>query len=127
MYVRLGFSVAIHTDPEILLIDEVLAVDATDFQHKCLQQIRALKRRGAAIVLVSHSLSEIETHCDRAIWIQDGKIVADGRSIAVADEYRTAVNRQIYRADADHSSAQETSAASNRWGTQDAAIAEFSS
>ncbi len=123
MYVRLGFSVAIHTDPEILLVDEVLAVGDQDFQHKCLQQIRALKRRGVTIVLVSHSLSEIETHCDRAIWIQDGKVVADGRSITVADQYRSAVNRQIYRADADEPSAREASTAANRWGTQDATIA----
>jgi lipopolysaccharide transport system ATP-binding protein len=120
MYVRLGFSVAIHTDPEILLVDEVLAVGDQDFQHKCLRQIQELRRSGVTIILVSHSLDQIETQCDRAIWIQDGHIVADGQSVAVVDQYRSLTNRRLYAQDVEELSAEPED--SNRWGTREAEL-----
>jgi len=120
MYVRLGFSVAIHTDPEILLVDEVLAVGDQDFQYKCLRQIQELRRTGVTIILVSHSLDQIETQCDRAIWIQDGHIVADGRSVATVDQYRSFTNRRLYAQEAERLDAEPEE--SNRWGTREAVL-----
>ncbi|MBN1487947.1 MAG: ABC transporter ATP-binding protein, partial [Anaerolineae bacterium] len=68
MYVRLGFSVAIHTKPEILLVDEVLSVGDANFQHKCMEQIAQLRNSGVTIVLVSHSLETIQSFCEHVIW-----------------------------------------------------------
>ncbi len=79
MYMRLAFSVAINVDADILLIDEILAVGDANFQIKCFNRLRKIKREGVTIVLVSHSLQQIEQICDRTIWIQDGHIREDGR------------------------------------------------
>ena len=78
MYVRLGFSVAVHTDPEVLLIDEVLAVGDQNFQHKCLDRILEMKQRGVTICFVSHGLGSVRQLCSRAVWLNDGVIRADG-------------------------------------------------
>jgi len=78
MYVRLGFSVAAHTDPEILLIDEVLAVGDQNFQHKCLEHILEVQRRGVTICFVSHDLGSIRRLCNSAIWLDDGRVQAAG-------------------------------------------------
>ncbi|MEZ4611088.1 MAG: ABC transporter ATP-binding protein [Caldilineaceae bacterium] len=72
MYVRLGFSVAIHTDPDVLIVDEVLTVGDQVFQQKCLERIYDMKRAGVAIILVSHSLADVQRLCDRAIWLTRG-------------------------------------------------------
>jgi ABC-type polysaccharide/polyol phosphate transport system ATPase subunit len=72
MYVRLGFSVAVHTDPEILLIDETLAVGDQNFQAKCMERMAELRRRGVTIVLVSHDLTAVRDFCSRVGWMQDG-------------------------------------------------------
>ena len=87
MIARLGFSVAAHLDPEILLIDEVLAVGDLYFQAKCREQINAFKRRQVTIVLVSHSTEEIRRICDRVIWLQGGKLVDDGQPNHILDRY----------------------------------------
>lgn len=78
MYVRLGFSIAIHAEPEVLLIDEVLAVGDHSFQNKCLDSIRELRRQGVTVLLVSHELEKIRGMCDRALWIEHGQVQAIG-------------------------------------------------
>jgi len=78
MYVRLGFSVAVHTDPEILLVDEVLAVGDQNFAHKCLERIMEMQRQGITICFVSHGLGEVRRLCSRAVWLDDGMVQAAG-------------------------------------------------
>jgi len=75
---RLAFSVAINVNAEILLIDEILAVGDSNFQAKCFNRLREIKAHGTTIVIVSHSLSQIEQICDRTIWLQDGLIAEEG-------------------------------------------------
>jgi len=87
MYVRLGFSVAVHTDPEILLVDEVLAVGDANFQRKCMDRIATLRRSGVTIVLVSHGLETIQSLCDYAIWFDRGEIQYEGQSTDVVMAY----------------------------------------
>lgn len=87
MYMRLGFSIAIHIDPEVLLIDEVLAVGDEAFVHKCLDKIAAFKRRGKTILLVSHSLESVRRLCDRVVWMNNGKVEASGDPPRVIDAY----------------------------------------
>jgi hypothetical protein len=87
MYVRLGFSVAVHTDPEILLVDEVLTVGDAAFQRKCLDRIDHLRQQGVTILLVSHSAETVRNVCSRALWLDDGRLVADGSVEAVVARY----------------------------------------
>ena len=91
MVARLGFSVAAHIDPEILLIDEVLAVGDLGFQAKCLGRLLEFKKRKVTIVLVSHSLDTVGRFCDRAIWLDEGRIAGDGEPASVIRRYREAV------------------------------------
>jgi ABC-2 type transport system ATP-binding protein len=78
MFLRLAFAVAVHTDPDIFLVDEILAVGDEPFQKKCLARIRELKAEGKALVIVSHDLNMIEKLCDRAILLERGHVVLDG-------------------------------------------------
>ena len=78
MYMRLGFAVAIHVDPDILLVDEVLAVGDEGFTHKCLDKFGEFKRRGKTILLVTHSLQLVERFCDEALWLDSGRIRGAG-------------------------------------------------
>ena len=82
MYMRLGFAVAIHVDPDVLLVDEVLAVGDEGFTHKCLDKFAEFKRRGKTILLVTHSLGLVERFCDEALWMDGGAMKAHGRSQA---------------------------------------------
>jgi ABC-type polysaccharide/polyol phosphate transport system ATPase subunit len=91
MQVRLGFAVAVHTEPEILLIDEVLAVGDAGFKTKCYQKIRELKDIGTTVVLVSHDLSQIKNLSDRAILLTKGMVVKAGEVDSVIDAYYQAV------------------------------------
>ena len=91
MVARLGFSVAVHLDPEVLLIDEVLAVGDLRFQAKCREKLEEFKRRRVTIVLVSHSLSEVRGFCERVIWLKDGKISGDSEPDAVIPRYEAAM------------------------------------
>jgi ABC-type multidrug transport system ATPase subunit len=91
MYVRLGFAVAIHTDPEILLVDEVLAVGDEAFQHRCLRRIEEFLARGKTLVLVSHSLELVEQFADEVLWLESGRKRLQGSPRRVADAYRHAV------------------------------------
>ena len=87
MYMRLAFSVAISVDADILLIDEILAVGDTNFQAKCFNKLREIKASGVTIIMVSHDSNMIERFCDRAIWLNDGKIVEQGKTTQVVDAY----------------------------------------
>jgi len=78
MYVRLAFAVAVHVDPDILLVDEVLAVGDEPFQRKCMDRIRGFQHEGRTIVIVSHSLDQVAELCDRAIALESGVVIADG-------------------------------------------------
>jgi ABC-type polysaccharide/polyol phosphate transport system ATPase subunit len=88
MYTRLGFSIAVHLEPEILLIDEVLAVGDEQFRQKCLQRIGELRRRGTTIVLVSHQMEMIEQMCDRVCLLVRGRMEAEGDPANVVVRYR---------------------------------------
>jgi len=87
MYMRLGFAVAIHVDPDVLLVDEVLAVGDEGFTHKCLDKFAEFKRRGKTILLVTHSLGLVERFCDDAVWLDHGKLLADGDPKRVIGAY----------------------------------------
>ncbi|AYG04277.1 ABC transporter ATP-binding protein [Gryllotalpicola protaetiae] len=89
MYVRLAFAVAVHTDPDILLVDEVLAVGDEAFQRKCLDKIRAFQREGRTIVLVTHNLGQVMELCDRAVLLNQGSVVIDGDPHAAVEQFRT--------------------------------------
>jgi lipopolysaccharide transport system ATP-binding protein len=91
MLARLGFSVAAHLDPEILLIDEVLAVGDMRFQTKCRERLHRFKQAQVTIVLVSHSLGQVQEFCDRVIWLKDGKLAADGEPGSVIRRYEEAM------------------------------------
>jgi ABC-type polysaccharide/polyol phosphate transport system ATPase subunit len=88
MYVRLGFSVAVHTDPQILLVDEVLSVGDEAFSHRCLRKIEEFLASGRTLLLVSHDLGLVEEVCDRAIWLESGRVVREGSPRQIADAYR---------------------------------------
>lgn len=87
MYMRLAFSVAINVDADILLVDEILAVGDAAFQAKCFNKLREIKAKGTTIVIVSHSLGQIEQICDRSIWIHRGKIRLEGKPRDVHPAY----------------------------------------
>src|SRR6266478_2489219 len=87
MYLRLGFSIAAHLDPDILLLDEVLAVGDAAFQTKCFDRISELRRAGRTMVLVSHDLAALARNCDRAILLEHGQIAMTGSPRMVIDEY----------------------------------------
>jgi ABC-type polysaccharide/polyol phosphate transport system ATPase subunit len=91
MYMRLGFAVAIHVDPEVLLIDEVLAVGDEAFTRKCLDKISELRRRGKTILFVTHSLGLVEKMCDDVLWLNHGRTRGRGDPKRVVDEYLTYV------------------------------------
>ena len=129
MYVRLGFSVAVHTDPEILIVDEVLAVGDEAFSHKCLKKIESFLARDKTLVLVSHSLALIEEICDRAVWLEKGTLRAEGHPRRVVDAYRQAVaedegrgHRQAKEAREEHPEAAKASG-----GGEDAGAGETDS
>ena len=91
MYMRLGFAVAIHVDPDVLLVDEVLAVGDEGFTHKCLDKFAEFKRRGKTILLVTHALSLVERFCDEALWLDGGTNRGSGDPKRIVDAYITAV------------------------------------
>ena len=112
MYMRLGFAVAIHVDPDVLLVDEVLAVGDEGFTHKCLDKFAEFKRRGKTILLVTHALGLVERFCDEALWMDGGQLKGLGDPKRVIGAYITEVEegeeQQLAKDDA---RAQETTAA----------------
>jgi ABC-type polysaccharide/polyol phosphate transport system ATPase subunit len=87
MYMRLGFAVAIHVDPDVLLVDEVLAVGDQGFTHKCLDKFAEFRRRNKTILLVTHSLDLVEKFCDQALWLDKGRTKAEGEPRRVVAAY----------------------------------------
>jgi len=87
MYMRLAFSVAINVDADILLIDEILAVGDQHFQEKCFQKLQELKESDKTIVIVTHSLDQVQKLCTRAVWIYNGEVHMDGEPKKVIEEY----------------------------------------
>lgn len=94
MAMRLGFAVAISVDPEVLLVDEVLAVGDESFQRKCFAWFQGFQRRGGTLVLVTHNLPAVTQMCDRAIWIANGRMAAEGEPIGVVRQYLNSVEEQ---------------------------------
>jgi ABC-type polysaccharide/polyol phosphate transport system ATPase subunit len=92
MYVRLGFSVAVNVDPDVLLVDEVLAVGDEAFAHKCEDKINQFRRAGKTIVLVTHDLGAVEKYADEVIWLDGGCLAARGDAKQVIDAYRQKVS-----------------------------------
>jgi ABC-type polysaccharide/polyol phosphate transport system ATPase subunit len=97
MYMRLGFAVAIHVDPDVLLVDEVLAVGDEGFTHKCLDKFGEFKRRGKTILLVTHALNLVERFCDEALWLDTGKVRGSGDPKRVVGAYLTDVGKSEER------------------------------
>lgn len=93
MYMRLAFAVAINVDADILLIDEILAVGDANFQVKCFEKLREIKQKGTTVVIVSHSMGQIEQICDRCLWIHEGEIKMDGVPKTVDEEYLYAMDQ----------------------------------
>ena len=87
MILRVAFSVAVHCDPEILLIDEVLIVGDQAFQAKSLDRIKTLRRQGKTLLCVSHAPALVEALCDRAIWLEAGRVVMTGKARDVLNAY----------------------------------------
>jgi lipopolysaccharide transport system ATP-binding protein len=92
MYVRLGFSIAINVDPDILVVDEVLSVGDEEFQRKCFQKFRELKAAGKTIIIVTHAMPVVRDLCDTATWLRSGSVVQVGPSGTVVDAYLDSVD-----------------------------------
>jgi len=109
MYVRLAFAVAVHVDPEILLVDEVLAVGDEPFQRKCLERIKDFQRDGRTIVFVTHGLDMVRQLCDRALLLEHGKVIVDGTPVQATREFRERYTEQedAERPPPDHDSGDE--------------------
>jgi len=107
MYVRLGFSVAINIDPDVLLVDEVLAVGDAVFQRRCTEKFADFRRAGKTVVIVSHAAEAMRTMCDEVAWLKDGKVVGQGKAGEVVDNY----------VDLGHEDRVETTEAASRWGS----------
>lgn len=112
MQVRLAFSIAIRAESEILLIDEVLAVGDASFQKKCFDYFRTLKKKKQTVVFISHDMNAVREYCDRAVLIDKGKIIAEGKSEKVAQEYT-----KLFLVNNDNDMAD-----GKRWGNGDARI-----
>jgi ABC-type polysaccharide/polyol phosphate transport system ATPase subunit len=95
MYMRLGFSIAIHVDPDILITDEVFAVGDDAFRAKCEGIIADFHKRGKTMLFVSHALPTVLAMCERAIWLDQGKVMAAGKTDYVARQYRQSVTGQL--------------------------------
>ncbi len=91
MYVRLGFAVAAHVEPDILLVDEVLAVGDASFRYRCIQRMKELKQNGTTLLFVSHNMHLVRTICDRAVLLLAGQVCADGKPADVIAQYEKAL------------------------------------
>jgi ABC-type polysaccharide/polyol phosphate transport system ATPase subunit len=129
MYMRLGFAVAVHADPDILLIDEVLAVGDEGFIQKCYDKVAGFRRQGKTIILVSHDASTVSRWCDTALWLEDGRVQDQGLPQRLIDAYRQHIAAQEAEVAVDEhrriaaglSQAPEAETA-NRWGSREVEI-----
>lgn len=87
MYARLGFAIAIHTDPELMLVDEVLSVGDEPFQKKCLTRIKEMQNEGRSIILVTHSAQTVKDFCDSAVLLSHGELISQGKVNSVLKKY----------------------------------------
>ena len=92
MYVRLGFSVAINVDPDVLVVDEVLSVGDAEFQEKCAQKFVDFKKAGKTVILVSHAMGAVRSMCDHAAWLSHGELVSIGEAKPTIDAYLNSLN-----------------------------------
>ena len=120
MSMRLGFAITTMLDPEILLIDEVLAVGDRSFQRKCLDRLDALRRQGVTTLFVSHSLDQVQRLCSRVIWIDRGQVCADGDPKSVLGQYVDATNAEEIRRFVPK--VDPGAGRADRWGTYQAEI-----
>ena len=133
MYMRLAFSVAINVDADILLIDEILAVGDAAFQAKCFNKMREIKAKGTTIVIVSHSLGQIEQICDRSIWIHEGKIEEEGKPRVVDPHYMEYMSGKMTKDSKPTKDTNESASEKDklekqndkRWGSGEAHITEI--
>ncbi len=127
MYMRLGFSIAINVNPDILLIDEVLSVGDASFVPKCIDKINEFKRKGKTIIFVSHDLSTVERISDEVIWLKDGKIEMQGYPKRVTDAYLEYIGKRDEKKAGKKHKAEEMEAEKNRekrWGTKEIEISK---
>ena len=122
MYVRLGFAVAIHTDPEILLVDEVLAVGDEQFAHRCLAKIDEHLAGGGTLMVVSHSLDLVESLCDRVLWLDRGVSRGSGDPRRMIDAYRQQVAEAEGEMHQQEKDRQGGETSEERWGSRQAEI-----
>ncbi|MGE5341645.1 MAG: ABC transporter ATP-binding protein [Candidatus Omnitrophota bacterium] len=125
MYVRLGFSVAINIDPDVLIIDEVLAVGDETFQKKCIRKIHEMKRLGKTIVFVSHDLNAVEELCDEVFLLHNGRLLKQGKPVEVIAEYHRLLigsSELKVREEGPESTGAASVPAKNRWGSKEAEI-----
>lgn len=104
MFMRLGFSVAVHTRPELLIVDEVLAVGDMPFQVRCLERIRELRSNGVGVLFVSHNLSAVLSLADRAIFLEQGQLRAEGQTKDVVGAYHASLAEEVADRDGSHGS-----------------------
>ena len=125
MFMRLGFSVAIHVDPDVLLVDEVLAVGDQSFGLKCKEKMDNFKKAGKTILLVTHDLGEVERWCDGAVWLEKGEVRMIGKPNRVIDSYLTTVAEEDNKGrleDRERESGERGKDQTNRWGTREVEI-----
>jgi ABC-type polysaccharide/polyol phosphate transport system ATPase subunit len=133
MFMRLGFSLAVHTDPDVLIIDEVLAVGDAAFVAKCKDKIAELRRAGKTLILVSHDLDAVERWCDEVVWLHSGEVKDRGEPRRVIDRYRAflergeeaeleATQRQAPGVEVVAAPAEGSTAESGRWGSREIEI-----
>jgi ABC-type polysaccharide/polyol phosphate transport system ATPase subunit len=114
MYVRLGFAIAINIDPEILLVDEILAVGDSAFQQKCMDKFADFRKAGKTVVIVSHAMGSMRSMCDHAAWLQKGHLIEVGPTAKTVDDY----------VDSTHVEREQVTDDAMRWGTGEAIITE---
>ncbi len=94
MYIRLAFAIAVHVEPQILLMDEILAVGDANFQNKCIAKIKEFKKQGITIVFVSHKMEDVYQICDRVVWLDHGHIIACGDTRKIGEQYLAAMQEK---------------------------------
>jgi ABC-type polysaccharide/polyol phosphate transport system ATPase subunit len=120
MYMRLGFSVAINVDPDVLLVDEVLAVGDAAFQEKCMEKFADFRRAGKTVIIVSHAMGSMRTLCDHAAWLDQGSLIEVGRADHIVDRY-------VDKGHAESGPAEpEAVSGDARWGSGEARITGIS-
>jgi len=135
MYVRLGFSIAINVDPDILLVDEILAVGDENFQKKCLQKINEFKKEGKTIILVSHDQVTVEKMCDRVFLLDNSRLSSEGNPVDVISDYHKilykkeetdlrVMQEEVAKEDVVPQTEQPPALKSSRWGSGEAEITD---